>query len=283
MTTIATSDVHTALARAAEQLLHAGGPDGIVSRTDIRAKLLSLEGVERDLVGVLYQFIDGRDATRSARITKSDIDAAVTFIKTELIDRHDSDRNGLSAEETAGMSDLGKLAVAVARKLKGATAPSAATTAPGAATTAPGAEATAPTGEALAQKLASLAQGLWHDTYGSESGLGLDAFHVAANLSQLTPDTFRAALGLTLDRPEHEIVKFEPADHFFERFVGTHWEDFQEQAEAVVKAMKTHLREPHAAIIGRDDPALGAEHPFYVVGIDAAGNLVGLKSAVVWT
>jgi hypothetical protein len=47
MTTIATSDVHTALARAADQLLRAAGADGVVSRKDVRAKLLSLEGTER--------------------------------------------------------------------------------------------------------------------------------------------------------------------------------------------------------------------------------------------
>jgi hypothetical protein len=68
MTTIATSDVHTALARAADQLLSAAGADGVVSRKDIRAKLLSFEGTERDLVDMLYRFIDKRDAARSARI-----------------------------------------------------------------------------------------------------------------------------------------------------------------------------------------------------------------------
>ena len=67
MTTIATADVYAALDRAAAQLRSAGGADGIVSRKDIRAKLLELDGAERQLVDVLYRFIDGRDAARSDR------------------------------------------------------------------------------------------------------------------------------------------------------------------------------------------------------------------------
>ncbi len=82
MTTIATTDVHAALERAAEQLRSAGGPDGVVRRRDIRTRLLALEGAERELVDVLYRFIDGRDAARSARVTKADIDATVAFIRT---------------------------------------------------------------------------------------------------------------------------------------------------------------------------------------------------------
>lgn len=261
MTTVATSDVHAALTRAADQLLQAAGPDGIVSRKDIRAKLLSLEGTERELVDALYRFIDRRDGARSARMTKTDIDAALAFIRTELVDRHDLDKNGLAEDEVARMSDLGKLAVTLARKLK---------------------EATGPAGEALAQKIASLADGLYLDDFGSEGGMGFSPFHAAAKLSQLTKDTVRAALGLT-DRPEHDIVRFEPADRCLEKFIATHWEENQQQAEEVVRFMKANLREISAVVTGRDDPELGAEHPTYIVGIDSAGNLVGLKSAVIWT
>ena len=41
--------------------------------------------------------------------------------------------------------------------------------------------------------------------------------------------------------------------------------------------------EIRAVLLGSYDPELGAEYPVYIVGIDAAGNLVGLKSAAVWT
>lgn len=263
MTTLATSDVHAALSRAADQLLQAAGPDGIVSRKDIRAKLLSLEGVERELVEELYKFIDRRDAARSARMTKSDIEGALAYIRTDLVDRYDLDKNGLSEDEVATMSDLGKLAVNLARKLK---------------------DATAPTGEALAQKLGSIGKGLFFDAFGSESAMPIEPFYAPAKLSEITRDTLRASLGLT-DRPEHEIGKFEPADHGLQRLIDGHadMDDLLEQAEELVRFMRANLRQISAAILGRDDPELGAEHPTYFVGIDSAGNLVGLKTAVIWT
>ena len=281
MPTIATSTVHAALARAAEHLLSAAGPDGIVSRKDVRAKLLSLEGPERDLVDMLYRFIDTRDSARSARVTKRDIDAQLAHIKTELVDRYDLDNNGLSEDEVARMSDLGKLAVTLARTLKTATAPADAATKP--AATAPSAEATGLTGEALAQKIGSLASGLFLDDFGSEGGQRLEAFHAAAKLSQLTRETFRAALSLT-DRPEHEIVRFEPADRCLGRLVHVaEWEERRAQGEELVQFMKANLREIKALVLGKDGEEMLVSHPAYVVGIDAAGNLVGLKSAVIWT
>jgi hypothetical protein len=264
---IATSDVHAALERAADQLRSAAGPDGIVSRRDVRARLQQLEGTERAIVEVLYRFIDGRDAARSARVTKSDIDATVAHVRTELIDRLDLDQNGLSADEIARMSELGKLAVALAQTLK---------------------DATAPGGKALAAQLASLADGLWLNDFATEGGEGFTAFHAAAGLSELTQDTLRAALGLTADRPEHEIARFEAADRCLERIINQSTDEdmpgLRDKAVELVRVMKTHLRALTAAVIGRDDTELvDVAHPAYVVGIDANGDLVGLKSSVIWT
>ncbi|WP_225408442.1 nuclease A inhibitor family protein [Stigmatella hybrida] len=263
MPTIATSDVHAALNRAAEQLLGAAGPDGIVSRKDIRARLLSLEGTERALVDTLYRFIDRRDSARSARVTKADIGAALKFIQTDLVDRFDLDNNGLSEDEIARMSELGKLAVTLARSLKAATAP---------------------TGEALAKKIGELSKGLFFDGYyGTEGGVPIQPFHAAAKLSQLTPDVLRSTLKLT-NRPEHEVARFESADSCLQALINAHYDmPEQEQAEELVRFMKAHLRGIHAALLGRDNPELGAEHPLYIVGTDSAGNLVGLKTGVIWT
>jgi hypothetical protein len=55
------------------------------------------------------------------------------------------------------------------------------------------------------------------------------------------------------------------------------------QAEEVVRFMKANLREISAVLLGPYDPEEDAEYPVYIVGIDAAGNLVGLKSAAIWT
>ncbi|MDC0669281.1 nuclease A inhibitor family protein [Nannocystis radixulma] len=266
MTNIATSDVHAALDRAAEQLMNAAGPDGIVSRRDIRAKLLELEGGERALVDIFYQFVDRRDAARSARITRADIDAALAVVRTDLVDRFDLDANGLSDDEVARMSELGKLAVALARTLK---------------------EATGPVGEALAREFGARAQGLMFEGYfASESSMPIEPFHAAAQVSSVTRETFRAALGLG-DGPQHEIVRFEPAERCLQAFVGVFESmpelELHEPAAELVRFMKAHLRELTAIVLGRDDPALGAEHPLYIVGIDAGGGLTGIKTAVIWT
>lgn len=281
MTAISIDSVHSALAQATSHLLSAAGPDGIISRKDVRAKLLSLEGTERSLVDVVYRFIDARDVARSARVTRSDVDAAFEFIKAELIDRFDLDQNGLSDDEIARMSDLGKLAVALARELKAAVAPSVPTRTPNVEPTP--ADASDLRGEALAQKLAPLLNGLFIDDFGSEGGAPLTPFHAVANLSALTPDTFRATLGLT-DGPKEKIVKFEPAERCFGRFIGTaELIDRLPQGEAVVRFMKANLREIHAVLLGPYDPEYSAEYPLYLVGLDASGNLVGLRTAVIWT
>jgi hypothetical protein len=108
-------------------------------------------------------------------------------------------------------------------------------------------------------------------------------FHAAAKLSQLTPDTFRATLALT-EGPKQTIEKFEPGDRSLQRLIEVaDWIDCRAQGEEVVRFMKANLREISAVLLGSYDPAQSAEYPVYIVGIDAAGNLVGLKSVVIWT
>ena len=263
MTTLATSAVHAAVDRAAAHLLDAAGPDGIVSRKDIRTKLQALEGTERDLVDTLYRFIVRRDSAKGSRMTKADVNSALKFVRTELVDRFDLDKNGLSEDEVARMSELGKLAVALAQTLQ---------------------EAAAPKGGAAEPTLESLTQGLFFDGYfASEGGVAIHPFRAPAKLTQITQDTLRATLGLK-DGPEQEISRFEPAEKSLQGLLKAHrGMDEEEQAAQLVQYMKTHLRELHAAVIGRDDPEMGGEHPLYIVGLDSAGNLVGLKTGVVWT
>jgi hypothetical protein len=264
MTTLATSEVHAAVERAAAHLLNAAGPDGVVSRKDIRDKLNALEGPERELVDTLYRFIHGRAGKPSARMTKRDIDTALAHVRTEIIERVDLDKNGLSEDEVSRMSELGKLAVTLARTLK---------------------DVSGPTGAQLAQELGKLSKGLFFDCcYGTEGGVGIASFHAAAKLPHLTQDTFRTTLGLTA-APEHDVTKFESGDRALQAILKTHWDSpEQEQAEKLVQFMKTHLREVHAALVGQD-AGYGRtwEIQVYIVGLDAKGNLVGLKTGVVWT
>jgi hypothetical protein len=273
MGNVATSEVRAAVDRAAAQLLDAAGADGIVSRKDIRTKLLSLEGKERELVDSLYRFIDRRDDKRSARMTRRDIDDALAYIREELVDRFDLDNNGLSEDEVARMSELGKLAVSLARTLK---------------------DVTGNTDESLARQLKSLtASGIYFDNcFGTEGGVDIQFFQAEAKLSQVSADTFRSTLGLK-SGPEEEIVRFEPAEQALQAIARTYWDDpdLEEddkrtaaQARKLVELMKTQLRDTHAVILGRNDPELvGSNHPLYIVGLDSSGSLLGLKTYVVWT
>ena len=263
MSTVATSEVHAVVDRAAAQLLDAAGPDGVVSRKDIRTKLLSLEGAERDLVEALYQFIDRREDKRSSRMTRKTVESALSYVRTELVDRFDLDRNGLSEEEVSRMSELGKLAVSLARSLKGATGSK---------------------GEPLAKRLEQLSKGLFFDgCFGTEGGEPLHPFFAAAKLPQLTQDTLRSTLGLSNTR-EHQIVRFEPADKALRAITQTHRDMPEEtQATELVELMKSHLREIHAAVLGKDSDEEPVDHPVYIVGLDSAGNLAGLKTRVIWT
>jgi hypothetical protein len=74
MARLAKQKVHAALEKAAQNILEAAGDDPIVSRKDIREKLKELEGVEQQLTGIFYRFMDHRDYKPGARITKKDID-----------------------------------------------------------------------------------------------------------------------------------------------------------------------------------------------------------------
>jgi hypothetical protein len=110
------ANVHKILEKAAQHILDARGDDSVVSRDDIKAKLDGLQGEEKALVSLFYNFADHRDSAPGARITKSDIDKTLDYAKRKLVER--LDRNGdheLSNQEIAQMSRIGKLAVAIAQ------------------------------------------------------------------------------------------------------------------------------------------------------------------------
>jgi hypothetical protein len=118
MPRIAKSDVHAALQRAAQHIQDAAGPDGRVSRADIKAKVASLEGTEKNLVDIFFRFIDHRDHVPGAQVTKKDIDRAVDYAKEKLIDQYDVNNNGLSNSEISEMSRTGQLAVQLAKEMR---------------------------------------------------------------------------------------------------------------------------------------------------------------------
>jgi len=263
--------VHEVLDAAAARILKAGGPDGIVSRRDFRRLLFSLRGDEWRLINVLYRFMDHRDYRPGARITRADIEDSLKYIKAKLIDAYDLDDDGLSPDEVANMSALGKYAVQLARALMEQSSPSLAT------------------GAELTEKLEPLLDGLFLFGFGSEGDYPFEAFHQRAALETLDQNAFAQAMELDPDDPEQAIERYleDPSD-FRHDFVAYH-RDFRaalgDRAEEVAGLMTANLRDRRIFILGVDDWRVypRADHPWYWVGIAPDGSLAGLRSQVIWT
>ena len=111
MSRIAKHKVHAALEQVAQHILDATGDDPFVSRKDIRAKLVELEGVEQQLTRIFYRLIDRRDAKPGARVTQKDVADTLAYAKEKLVDAYDINNNGLSAAEIAQMELNAELVV----------------------------------------------------------------------------------------------------------------------------------------------------------------------------
>jgi hypothetical protein len=271
MARIPKEKVHEVLDAAAARILKAGGPDGIVSRRDFRRLLFSLGGDEWRLVNLLYRFMDHRDYRPGARITRADIEDSLDYIKTKLIDAYDLDDDGLSPEEVAEMSALGKYAVQLARALMDQSSPRVAT------------------GLELKEKLEPLLEGLFLFGFGSEGDYPFEAFHREASLDKLHRDTFAQALELDLDDPEQAIQRYVEDTSAFQRDFQAYHRDFREDlgepAAQVARLLEKNLRDRRIFILGLDDWRVypRADHPWYWVGIAPDGSLAGLRSQVIWT
>ena len=111
--------VHTALDKAAENLKNAKGNDPVVSRADVKQATKAIASdAERQLTEQFFKFIDAREPALGARVTDKDIDKAVSYAKQHIIDKYDLNGNGISKDEIAKMSRLGRLAVEFAIELK---------------------------------------------------------------------------------------------------------------------------------------------------------------------
>ncbi|MEM9986835.1 MAG: nuclease A inhibitor family protein, partial [Bacteroidota bacterium] len=83
--------------------------------------------------------------------------------------------------------------------------------------------------------------------------------------------------------PRQVIERKLPAAGFFERFADVQPIESRTQALELIEALKAHLYDLSVIVLGEDDPSLDPVHPVYIVGLNRKGNLVGLKSQVVWT
>jgi hypothetical protein len=118
MARIAKGDVNAALLRVAQHINSASGDDKITSRADMKAKLETLAGPEKQLADIFYRFMDHRDFKSGARITEKDVEKALAYAKDHMVDKYDINNNGLSKSEINEMSRTGQLAVQLAKELK---------------------------------------------------------------------------------------------------------------------------------------------------------------------
>lgn len=120
MSRVSKNDVNQVLSNAAQKLLESAGTDGRVSRADAKKAVAGLEGTEKTLVDVFFKFVDHRDFKEGAQVTEKDLTRALAYAKEHMVAKYDLNHNGLSASEVAKMSLTGKLAVELAKALKGA-------------------------------------------------------------------------------------------------------------------------------------------------------------------
>lgn len=271
MSRLAKSDVHFALERAAGHIKSAAGNDPFISRKDIRQKLKSLSGVERQLTNYFYRFIDHRDHKPGARVTAKDVDEAVAYAKDRLIDQYDLNNNGLSKSEIERMSQTGKFAVQFAKALKQATI-------------------TAPvdTIEEIGPILEELAKGLYF--FGpyteGEGGLRLITFKIAERPERISPELLAALLNLDTTK---NAEKFDIHDNsvwwFHDSLLSTYeylYEDRYPAMEALIDYMENTLSGITLAVVGYEG-SRGGSHPSYWLGIAPDGNIIGFQSETVWT
>ncbi|HKK79576.1 MAG TPA: nuclease A inhibitor family protein [Phaeodactylibacter sp.] len=268
MARLAKHKVHAALDKAAANILSAAGDDPIVSRKDIRQKLMELEGVEQQLTDVFYRFMDHRDYKPGARITKKDIDETLAYAKEKLIDIYDKNNNGLSAAEIAEMSLTARLAVRYA-KLQDQLA------------------AEAPTADNLYKSLAELGEGLYFPAWANEAEAYLSPFRQDAKLQELTEESFSSALGLDYADPTEAIELWHQGraayDWVFELY--EHYDQLAalESFKTLHKFMEKHLTHITHIVVGLDGSHPDSEYPVYFVGLSAEGHILGFKTSTVWT
>lgn len=261
--------VHEALDRIGVLILEAGGPDGIVSRKDLREKLKTLDGIEKNLTERFYHFMDHRDYRPGARITQRDVEDTLAYSKEKLIDAYDLNNNGLSRGEVAQMSVLGQWAVEYALALKHG--------------------ADGPTDEELVSTMGELSKGLFFFAFGSEADETMETFQQEVLMENLNMDSFSHALQLDQNDPAEFIVRYvEDTRDLHTRFQDQHLRfnpELGQRAVQLIQLMDQHLTQIRVFILGKDNwqEYPRADHPVYWIGLSKERNLIGLKTQVIWT
>jgi len=268
MARLAKQKVHAALEHAAQNILDAAGDDPIVSRKDIRNKLMELEGVEQQLTSIFYRFMDYRDAKPGARITKTDIDSTLAYAKDKLVDAYDESNNGLSAAEISQMSLTARLAVRFAKLQDQAST-------------------STPTTDQLAASLTQLGEGLYFPAWANEADAYLSLFRQDADLQTLTQETFSSALGLDPSNPVEAIQFWHQGrteyEWIFENYEGYEMETELEAFKTLHTFMEQNMTHLTHVIVGLDGLRPDSEYPVYFVGLTPEGDILGFQTTTIWT
>ena len=267
MARLSKQKVHAAFDKAAAIILSAAGDDPVVSRKDIRDKLLELEGVEQQLVNIFYKLIDRQDSKPGARVTKADIDRTLAFAKEKMVDAYDVNNNGLSKDEIEQMSLTARLAVRYAQLLDQ--------------------EPAGDSSDAIFQGLTELGDGLYFPAWANEADAYLNPFRVDANLESLTPEAFSTALGLDASTPPEQIQFWHQGRSNYE-WIFENYEAYEALAElesfkALHSYMEQHLTHLTHVLVGMDGTRPSSEYPVYFVGLSPEGDILGFETITIWT
>lgn len=268
MARLAKNKVHAALEKAAQHILDAAGNDPFVSRKDIRSKLLELEGTEQLLTSTFYRFMDHRDAKPGARITQKDVDSTLAYAKEKLIDAYDENNNGLSAQEIAKMSLIGRLAVRLA-KLQDQQSSAELTT------------------DQIYDKLFELGDGLYFPAWANEADAYLSTFRQDAELTELTKENVSSPLGYDPTKPEEMIQLWHQGRAEYE-WIFENYESYEAFAElesfkTLHTFMESHLTHITHIVFGLDGVRPDSEYPVYFVGLTSTGDILGFQTTTIWT
>lgn len=126
----------------------------------------------------------------------------------------------------------------------------------------------------------------FESSFGSEGGQPMQTVVVNGPFSSLDAATFKAAFGFTGAGPDHKIERDVPAAQILAELTASvvqpTYTAQQEQDAATIARLIGSLKDARAFVLG-EDGTTGPVHPTYIVGLDPNGQLVGIKTGVVWT
>jgi hypothetical protein len=191
----------------------------------------------------------------------------LAYAKEKLVDAYDVNNNGLSAAEIAEMSLTARLAVRYAI-LQDQLAEETTT-------------------DSLYDSLVELGDGLYFPAWANEADANLSVFRKDADLQELTPESFSAAMGLDPSNPVEAIELWHQGrpdyDWIFELY-----EDYEQLAalesfktlHMFMEAQLTHITH---IVVSLDGSRPDSEYPVYFVGLTPDGDILGFQTVTIWT